>query len=339
MLLLTSTLFAAALTPLASAVTGTECLLVHDIGKCYACPPEWHTKKECSALNDKKHKGVTGWKPTKYKKSSQSQCGFLNAGCKGVCYYEGMDYGCGCGQGQACLNVDCVMSDWSDWSKCKNPATGAIISYDADSPIVNGIRERTRTVLTEAEHEGEKCGNTGEEMSCSSHQCELFEWEDWSDCSKSCGYGEQTRVRKVTLAPLPSECKYQETRTCKIENCYYIRYKGQTGNEIIDLTSGSRTYRSTPKELKQFSVNKEILTINFINGGGNNDSKLLRFYWAKTPSGTQTSGSISHEKWEDWECDTAREDNRCDQVRNGYFHWGGIYTIEFEPAAGGCSDC
>ncbi|HET8523322.1 MAG TPA: hypothetical protein VFL82_08820 [Thermomicrobiales bacterium] len=52
----------------------------------------------------------------------------------------------------ACAPVDCVVSDWSDWSAC--------------SAECGGTRTRTRTVVTEASCDGAACPPLSEEESC-----------------------------------------------------------------------------------------------------------------------------------------------------------------------------
>ena len=49
--------------------------------------------------------------------------------------------------------------------------------------------------------------------------CEYSEWSDWSQCSVSCGVGQQIRVRRLERG-LRSSCgQYQDTRPCQAAPC------------------------------------------------------------------------------------------------------------------------
>lgn len=57
--------------------------------------------------------------------------------------------------------VDCVVSDWSDWSEC-----------------VEGTQTRTRTIITSPEHGGMACPVLTETRSCSSGYCAVWDAEN-----------------------------------------------------------------------------------------------------------------------------------------------------------------
>merc|ERR1719230_1199423 len=69
--------------------------------------------------------------------------------------------------------VDCVMSEWSGWSKCTADCEG-------------GVRSHTRSLLVKPKNGGEAC-NT---MSCD-RDCTLTGWQPWDPCSVACGGGFQ----------------------------------------------------------------------------------------------------------------------------------------------------
>merc|ERR1719215_229079 len=106
------------------------------------------------------------------------------------------------GDGMACLPleaqqqcntqpcpVDCVTEDWGGWSSCSAQCGG-------------GIRERSRGIKVEAEHDGDPCEATEETEPCAGQSCdadcELADWSDWSACSKACDSGMHRRMKKVT---------------------------------------------------------------------------------------------------------------------------------------------
>jgi hypothetical protein len=101
----------------------------------------------------------------------------------------------------ACLPVNCVVSDWSDWSAC-----------------VNGSQTRTKTILVPPKNGGNPCPPLTETRSCgyqidlcydqSSAQlacncgvpptnCFVSDWSDWSACVDGVG----TRTRTIITPP------------------------------------------------------------------------------------------------------------------------------------------
>jgi hypothetical protein len=86
--------------------------------------------------------------------------------------------------------VDCVMSEWSGWSKCTADCEG-------------GVRSRTRSLVVKPKNGGLAC-NTAEEteacntMSCD-RDCTLAPWTPWEPCSVACGTGFQNRHKHVLI--------------------------------------------------------------------------------------------------------------------------------------------
>jgi hypothetical protein len=86
--------------------------------------------------------------------------------------------------------VDCVMSEWSGWSKCTADCEG-------------GVRSRTRSLVVKPKNGGIAC-NTAEEteacntMSCD-RDCRLGPWTPWEPCSVACGTGFQNRFKHVLI--------------------------------------------------------------------------------------------------------------------------------------------
>ncbi|CAJ1389747.1 unnamed protein product, partial [Effrenium voratum] len=83
--------------------------------------------------------------------------------------------------------VDCVISDWQEWGKC--------------APDCSGKRARSRTLIQQATHGGEACGETNEEESCDGvcTDCEYQDWGAWAECSATCGGGTRPRAREVAV--------------------------------------------------------------------------------------------------------------------------------------------
>ncbi|XP_059164384.1 SCO-spondin-like [Physella acuta] len=120
-------------------------------------------------------------------------------------------------------NVDGVWSLWSSWSDCT-------VSCE------NGTRTRTRQCSEPRPmYGGLPCpGNDTEIMVCSSPPCPMpttpvepsdgqwLQWGSWSQCSLTCGSGQQRRVRQCQQ-PLNggAQCNGQgeETRICNQQSC------------------------------------------------------------------------------------------------------------------------
>merc|ERR1719163_2601729 len=113
--------------------------------------------------------------------------------------------------------VDCVMSEWSGWSKCTADCEG-------------GVRSRTRSLVVKPKNGGMAC-NTAEEteacntMSCD-RDCTLADWTDYTPCSVACGSGMQSREKHVLIptrgfGKCPKETGPQRFREqeCNTQSC------------------------------------------------------------------------------------------------------------------------
>jgi hypothetical protein len=109
--------------------------------------------------------------------------------------------------------VDCVVSDWSEWSTCTATCGG-------------GMQTRTRTVLVPAQFGGAPCGSLSESRACNEQPCPIdcvvSDWSEWSTCTATCGGGMQTRTRTV-LVPAQfggAACgSLSESRACNEQPC------------------------------------------------------------------------------------------------------------------------
>ena len=104
--------------------------------------------------------------------------------------------------GNGGIGVDCVLSEWSDWSAC-----------------VSGTQTRTRTVITSPQNGGDACGVLSETRVCITPptpiNCVVSEWSEWGACVN----GAQTRTRTVLVSPENggTSCPVlSEVRTCAL---------------------------------------------------------------------------------------------------------------------------
>lgn len=113
--------------------------------------------------------------------------------------------------------VDCVMSEWSGFSKCTRECEG-------------GVQERSRNVLTKPMHGGLPCNTVQEERPCHTESCNrdctLETWTQWSSCSVACGGGLQEKRRRVLIpihangrCPKPSSPERLESKACNEHKC------------------------------------------------------------------------------------------------------------------------
>merc|ERR1719189_475637 len=104
--------------------------------------------------------------------------------------------------GQRKCPVDCLMSEWSGWSKC---------TKDCES----GVQGKTRDVLTKPKNGGRGCDSVQEERSCNTGSCDrncmLSDWSEWSPCTMACSGGITNRVKKVVV-PIRGQGKCPTTK-------------------------------------------------------------------------------------------------------------------------------
>jgi hypothetical protein len=100
------------------------------------------------------------------------------------------------------IPIDCVLSNWSDWSECSG-----------------GLQTRTRTVVTSPQYGGNPCGATIETRDCQEPlppvDCLVSEWSAWGACVN----GSQTRTRTILTSPANggASCPVlSEVRSCTI---------------------------------------------------------------------------------------------------------------------------
>jgi hypothetical protein len=109
----------------------------------------------------------------------------------------------------------CEWNGFGGWSNCDKTCGG-------------GTQKRTRSVKKKAERGGNACQGAAEEsQACNANpcpiDCEWDRWDDWSDCSKTCGGGKKTRSReKKTRAQhggMSCDGDSKEEMECSTQDC------------------------------------------------------------------------------------------------------------------------
>jgi len=124
--------------------------------------------------------------------------------------------------------LHCPLTEWSEWGSCSH-SCGAGIQASTRQPIAT-----TSCGLTPADDCDEAWGGgrACDTYAMTKHQvcmvvacpvdCQVSDWEPWSECTKSCGAGTTTRSRKVTSYNVNGgkACQHlDETDDCNTHEC------------------------------------------------------------------------------------------------------------------------
>jgi|Transcript_28345 hypothetical protein len=113
--------------------------------------------------------------------------------------------------------VDCVLLQWTGWSKCSADCGG-------------GVTQRLRDVKKAMRYGGKPCSSTSETKACNAaaceKDCELSDWTEWTVCSKDCDGGSRKRSKFVQHpAEGSGKCAGQwdvsrlEYKSCNMHRC------------------------------------------------------------------------------------------------------------------------
>ena len=193
-----------------SAHQGKECPPTMDMGKvierreCNAanCPVDcevgvWRIASQCKACDDGSGQGTY-----RRERAVVQQPKFGGRACPALAE----DIPC---ENVPRCPVDAVCKK-GEWSKC-------------DEPCGEGTRTRADVTVTKAKYGGKQCSEEIEREPCKIKECpvdcEVGKWSSWSKCDATgeCGFGKQSRTRKVTTAAAHGgdQCpNTSETRQC-----------------------------------------------------------------------------------------------------------------------------
>ncbi|KAG2458362.1 SSPO protein, partial [Polypterus senegalus] len=141
--------------------------------------------------------------------------------------------------------VDCVASEWSEWSECSATCNG-------------GVSVRNKTIIRHAEHGGEDCPiPLLLQRACNAHNCTPVdclwsEWSPWTSCSVSCGTGSQSSSRVQIQQRMYSgrECEGspQRSQLCTQPDC-----KCPRGQRFKRLTEDTAVCERTCQEIYELT--------------------------------------------------------------------------------------
>eukprot|EP00397_Hematodinium_sp_SG-2012_P001492 GEMP01001495.1.p1 GENE.GEMP01001495.1~~GEMP01001495.1.p1 ORF type:complete len:1042 (+),score=197.84 GEMP01001495.1:242-3367(+) len=141
---------------------------------------------------------------------------------------------------QPCVAAeDCKLGPWSKWDAC--------------SCECNGVQNRARRIEKYPKMGGKACEGPLEEIKGCNMQCDhgkntvhpthapancaFSKWSDWTECSRSCGAGDQTRTRTVVDAPelggLACNDDLEMVRSCNTDACSESEASAKAKNEQV----------------------------------------------------------------------------------------------------------
>ena len=159
----------------------------------------------------------------------------------------------------------CVLFEWSTWSTCSKDC------FDGKNP---GVQHRTRQVDPTS-----ACENptTTEERTCNTNvqcNCELSDnWKEWSDCTKTCGGGIQTREKTVTKEAVgEGMCNLdilegRQRRACNEQKCPVepVTAIAASGRTFVRLEDQSEVLAVTGDDTHLFSGKSKLESVSRSN--------------------------------------------------------------------------
>jgi len=149
--------------------------------------------------------------------------------------------------------VDCLMSQWSGFSKCTKECE-------------SGVQVRTRSIQVKPKNGGANCDSVQEERACNTGSCDrdctLEDWTEWAPCSMACDTGLTERNRKV-LVPIRGQGKCPGKRSrrrlqqkqCNTQSCVGDEICVAQQDLVIALDASGSLRESGFKILRGFAVN------------------------------------------------------------------------------------
>jgi hypothetical protein len=147
--------------------------------------------------------------------------------------------------------VNCVMSEWSGFSKCTKDCEG-------------GVQGRSRSIITKPLNGGTSCDVVQEQRACNTGSCDrdctLADWTPWSPCTMACGGGMQDRVKNVIIpirgmgkCPTKNAPERLEERICNAHDCVGDEMCIAQQDLVIAIDSSGSLRESGSDALRDFA--------------------------------------------------------------------------------------
>lgn len=200
-----------------------------------------------------------------------------------------------------------VLVDCEEVAACEFDAWGP---WGACSGSCEGVQLRTRTIKTNAIGDGARCRgtmkeaapcNVGAREGCGRIRipCELSEWEEWSECTATCGGGVTYRYRQITTPPSESGLACERplglVQPCNEQNC-------EAHCVLKDCEYGSwSSWSMCDKWCGQILRNRNVISHGTC--GGKQCSPTVSQETRPCERHCHKNMSCSWDEWEDWgEC-------------------------------------
>jgi hypothetical protein len=172
------------------------------------------------------------------------------------------------------IAVDCVLSDWSEWSECED-----------------GTQTRTRTVITAPENGGNACGALSESRPCETPptpiDCVVSDWSEWGVCVN----GSQERTRTIITSPENGglSCPVlSEVRACTVEPYTISKSSANVFAQGSTVVANFNTTIQVNVTTANFRIGVKMTT-----GSGTATGQLNLNGTSRTVSGTSASYTYS----------------------------------------------
>ncbi|DAZ96645.1 TPA: hypothetical protein N0F65_005824 [Lagenidium giganteum] len=158
-------------------------------------------------------------------------------------------------QSEACAKVDCVVSDWSEWSVCQRGEDEYRGHFGQQIAHETWWQTQTRTITTQPMYGGDKCPDLTQRKLCKPVECEVTEWSTWSECYLD-NSGKWVKKQTRTILTQPAYggrmCpKLEKFEACSTQACVVSDWSAWTpctsDSKGVWWRSHSRSVIQTPK--------------------------------------------------------------------------------------------